>query len=76
METNNVKPKDLLSIHQEILIGGEWLGAGREWIKSNVKDGDRLEWSSGQIVSIPFCKLEELMMKVATAAIYQERNSK
>lgn len=49
--------------------GGEWLGASRTWMQSNVRDGDRLTWGSGEVVSVPFYKLEELARTAAAAAL-------
>lgn len=63
----------LLEVNEELRQGGEWLGAARQWMQSNIKGGDTLTWSSGEPVYVPFCKLEELSLKVAQTAVYQER---
>ena len=60
-------------VDNEISSGGAWLGSARRWMQNNVKDGDRLGWSSNETVHIPFCKLEELAKAVAIATIIAER---
>ena len=45
-------------------------------MQSNVKDGDRLTWSSSETVHIPFYKLEELAKTVAAAAIAEDRKKR
>jgi hypothetical protein len=62
-----------IAIYQELKSGGAWLGAARSWMQSNVKNGDTLTWGSGETVQLPFCKLEELAMRVAIAAVEEER---
>lgn len=64
---------DLLEIYTELRNGGEWLAASRRWLQSNIRNGDTLKWSSGEMVQLPFCKFEELAIKVATAAVAEER---
>lgn len=59
--------------YSELSNGGEWLGAARSWMQSNVPRGDTLTWSSGEPVTLPFCKLEELALRVAVAAVDAER---
>jgi hypothetical protein len=66
--------EETLKVHDELSKGGEWLGAARRWLQSNVKGGDTLCWSSGETVHIPFCKLEEYALKVAVAAVAEERS--
>lgn len=63
----------MLEVNDELSKGGEWLGAARNWMQSNIKGGDTLTWSSSEPVYVPFCKLEELALKVAQAAVYHER---
>lgn len=62
-----------IAIYHELKEGGAWLAAARGWMQSNVKNGDTLTWGSGETVHIPFCKLEELAMRVAIAAVEEER---
>lgn len=57
----------------EVSKGGEYLGAARTWMQSNVPQGDTLTWGSSERVSIPFRSLEELAKVVATAVVLQER---
>lgn len=66
----------MMVIHAEMAKGGDWLSAARIWMQSNVRGGDTLEWSSGELVSIPFCKLEELALKVAVATVVGYKNDK
>lgn len=56
--------------------GGGWLSAARQWMQSNVPRGDTLTWSSGELVSIPFLRLEELAKVAAAAAILEDRKSR
>lgn len=62
-----------LKICQELKDGGDWLGAARSWMQSNIKEGDTLPWSSGKSVSIPFCKLEEFALRISIAAVAEDR---
>lgn len=62
-----------IAIHKEISGGGDWLGSARRWMQSNIKDGDRLSWSSPETVHVPFYKLEEFAQVVAAAAIAEDR---
>ncbi len=61
------------NIYEQISWGGKWLGAARKWMQSNIKNGDTMEWSSTEIVSIPFCDLEKLARTVAIEAIAEDR---
>lgn len=65
-----------IAIYNELKSGGQWLGAARSWMQSNIKNGDTLTWGSGEPVSIPFCKLEEFAMRVAIAAIEEDRRKR
>lgn len=60
-------------VESEVKRGGDWLAAGRTWIKSNVRNGDTLTWGSTELVSVPFDSLHDLMLQVAVAAVTQER---
>ena len=62
-----------LEILGELHKGGEWLCAARRWMQSNVRNGDMLTWGSGEPVTIPFWKLEELALRVAVAAVAEDR---
>lgn len=62
-----------ISVFAELQHGGQWLSRAREWLKSNVRRGDTLYWSSAEPVSIPFCKFEEFALTVAIAAVAEER---
>lgn len=63
----------MVALREEVSRGGPWLGAARTWMQNNVRDGDRLNWSSRQEITLPFCALEELALAVAIAAITEER---
>lgn len=60
-------------VYEEIAAGGEWLGAARTWMQSNIHNGGTLTWDSGTPVQVPFYKLEELARKAAFAAVLHER---
>ena len=60
-------------IYDEVKGGGEWLGAARTWLQSNVRNGDSMNWSSMEQVSVPFCDFEDFAREVAIAAIKQDR---
>lgn len=62
-----------IAVMADLERGGEWLGAARSWMQSNVPRGDTMTWGSGELVQIPFCKLEELALRVAVAAVAAER---
>lgn len=62
-----------LSLIDSLRQGGNWLAACRNWLQNNVPKGDTLHWNSGELVSIPFHRFEELSLKVATAAILEDR---
>jgi hypothetical protein len=56
--------------------GGDWIIALRRWLQSNVPKGDSLAWNSGQFVSIPFARFEEVGLKVALAAVEEDRRTR
>jgi len=60
----------------ELKSGGEWLGAARSWMQSNIHRGDTLCWGSGEPVQLPFCKLEEFALHVAAAAVAEDRRKR
>lgn len=64
---------NVLAVMQELKQGGDWLGAARSWMQSNVQRGDTLSWGSSETVHIPFCKLEEMALRVAAAAVAADR---
>lgn len=61
------------AVRKELEGGGAWLGAARTWMQWNIPGGDTLTWSSTHPVTIPFCKLQELALEVAAAAIEADR---
>ena len=63
-------------VKAELSQGGDWLAAARNWIQHNIKDGDRIVWSSAQPVSIAFCDLEAFAKTVAIAAVAAERKKR
>lgn len=62
-------------VEDKLANGGKWLGAARLWMQHNVNRGDTLEWSSNEVVHIPFNNLEDLAQTVAVAAILAERTN-
>lgn len=65
-----------VDLDKELQKGGEWLGAARNWMQCKVPRGDTLTWGSGEAVSIPFCKLEELALVTAKAAVLADRKAR
>lgn len=65
-----------IEVHDELKRGGEWLGAGRQWLQNNVVGGDRMCWSDATLVQIPFRDFEKFALTVATAAVVAERKRK
>jgi len=63
-------------VRSELSQGGEWLGAARNWMQHNIKDGDRINWSSTQPVSVAFCDLEAFAKAVAIAAVTADRQKR
>lgn len=63
----------LLKVESELKNGGDWLGAARRWMQRNIYKGDTIEWSSNEIVKVPFYMLEELAKTAAVAAVTEER---
>lgn len=63
-------------VRSELSQGGEWLLTARQWLQHNVKDGDRLNWSSTQPVSVAFCDLEAFAKAVAIAAVTADRQKR
>jgi hypothetical protein len=70
---SEIDSTDLLVVHSQLSRGGEWLGASRRWLQNNVQGGDSICWSDAKPVSIPFCKMEDFALKVATAAVLEDR---
>ena len=74
--SKDMNSTDKLVIYDEIKGGGEWLVAARMWMQGNINRGDSLAWSSGEPVSVPFCKLEEFARRVAISAIAEDRRKR
>jgi hypothetical protein len=50
--------------------GGDWIGAARSWIQSNVQNGSNLTWGSDDICPhMTVRKIEDLATRVAEASI-------
>ena len=71
--SGKVKLNTLQTVKEELTGGGNWLGAARTWMQSNIKDGDSLGWSSTKCVSVRFCDLQDFAKEVATHAVYADR---
>lgn len=67
---------DYMRVYDKVRQGGEWLSRARRWMQSNVPSGDILEWGSGEQVTIPFRKLEDLALQVAVAAVIEDRENR
>lgn len=50
-------------------IGGNWLGACREWIQWNIRGGDEVKWGSEEEVTVTIKQLEEFAADIAEATI-------
>ena len=75
-EKRELPVDNIVSVYDELDNGGEWLGAARRWMQSNVIGGDRLYWGSKDFVTLPFFKLEELAKEVAAYAILHDRQKR
>ena len=53
-----------MNIENEIKKGGSWLRTARTWIQHNIRNGDSINWSSSQQVSVAFCDLEDFAKQV------------
>jgi hypothetical protein len=60
-------------VANQVNQGGNWLARAREWMQCNIHRGDTLLWGSGEPVSVPFSKLEDLARVTAIAAIMEDR---
>ncbi len=70
------KPVSLeTAVKAEIERGGDWLKTARQWMQSNVRNGDSLEWSSCETIHLPFYQLQELAKAVAIAAVIEDRKN-
>jgi hypothetical protein len=60
-------------LREELEKGGQWLGTARSWMQQNIRNGSTLNWSSTEMVQIPFNSLEDFAKEVAVAAILEDR---
>jgi len=67
---------EYFTLARELQQGGNWLGAARSWMQSNVPRGDTLFWNSGEPVTIPFCKFEDFARHVVLHAILEDREKR
>lgn len=65
-----------LELMLELKKGGQWLGAARRWMQSNIPRGDSLTWGSSELVQVPFGSLEEMARRVAVAAVLEDRRKR
>lgn len=65
-----------MKIALELKDGGEWLGAARRWMQSNIPRGDTICWGSAELVQIPFRELEGFALRVAAAAVAEDRRKR
>lgn len=59
--------------HELSRQGGSWLGTARTWLQSNVMNGDRVTWGSGEILHMTVAQFEEAAAHIAAAAINDDR---
>jgi hypothetical protein len=69
-------PVDEFSVRAELERGGTWLGAARNWMQWSLPGSSELKWAAHDPVSVPFCKLENLALVVAVAAVQSERTER
>jgi hypothetical protein len=50
--------------------GGEWLGAARNWVKWNCRNGEHVTWGSNDVLepALTIRQVEEMAARVADAA--------
>ena len=50
--------------------GGKWLGAARNWVQWNCRNGEEVTWGSNDVLQPPLTikQVEELAARVADAA--------
>lgn len=53
--------------------GGDWLRAARSWMQSNLPNGERVRWNSGEIVTMSVAQFEQAASCIAAAAINEVR---
>lgn len=68
---DNINKKFLLI--NRIKKGGDWLAALRNWLQRNIRNGDTMNWNSGELVQIAFHEFETIGIKVAVEAIIEDR---
>lgn len=56
--------------------GGAYLGAARGWLKCNVKNGDKVRWSSEEPITMTVRQFEEAAAEIAAAAINADRTAR
>lgn len=76
LATQREQDREVRDILETISFGGDWLGAARTWLQSNVKRGDTLLWSSNEEVRVPFRSFERFARTVATAAVFEDREDR
>lgn len=55
--------------HEVARWGGQWLGAARTWLQSNLPNGDLLTWGSGNVLTMTVAQFEDAAAHIAAAAI-------
>lgn len=55
--------------HELSKIGGKWLSSAREWIQQTRVNGDRVHWSSDDVVHMTVKDIEDLAAHVAAAVM-------
>lgn len=69
-------PANALVLHAE--RGGEFLGVVREWIKCKARNGETVEWGSGDILQLgglSVLELEALAARIAASAANETRDN-
>lgn len=67
---------DVYVIRESLRRGGKWLGKAREWMQSNVRNGDTMTWGEETPVSVTFADLERLAFEAAVGATIEANEIK
>lgn len=62
--------------HRLYELGGEWLSAARGWIQSNMPNGERVRWGSGDQLHMTVEQFERAAACIAASAINADRRQR
>ena len=55
---------------------GQYLAAARSWLQSNLPNGDRVTWGSGDLLTMSERQFEDAAAHIAAAAINEDRQKR